>query len=169
MNLYFSGFSLNNEQDIFQDIINKSDFTVSGFSYGAIKAFDYVLNCNTRVDTLQLISPAFFQTKDKKYKRLQLMFFNKDKKQYCNNFIQNTTYGSSIDLKPYLKHGSQNELEELLYYNWDKSKLEDLIDKGIKIEVYLGEDDKIIDSSEAYKFFKEFSTVYLIKNKGHIL
>ena len=68
MNLYFSGFSLNNEQDIFQDIINKSDFTVSGFSYGAIKAFDYVLNCNTRVDTLQLISPAFFQTKDKNTK-----------------------------------------------------------------------------------------------------
>ena len=169
MKLYFSGFSLENEKEIFKDYLEENDFTVSGFSYGAIKAFEYALNSDKRIDKLQLFSPAFFQTKDKKDKRLQLMFFNKDKELYCNNFLQNVCADSNIDLAPYLKAGSQKELEELLYYNWEKSDLDTLINKDIKIEVFLGEDDKIIDSSEAFKFFKKVSIVYFMKDKGHIL
>ena len=169
MKLYFSGFSLSNEQKIFDDIIDKSEFSICGFSFGAQKAFEYVLNCDTRVDKLQLFSPAFFQNKDIKYKRLQLMFFNKDKEQYCNNFLKNVVGDSSIDLKLYFKVGSQKELEELLYYNWEKSALETIIDRGIQIEVFLGADDKIIDSNVAYEFFKQYATVYLFQKKGHIL
>jgi hypothetical protein len=169
MKLYFSGFSLNDESKLFDDIIDNSDFVVSGFSYGAQKAFEYALNCDTRIDKLQLFSPAFFQNKDKKYKRLQLMFFNKDKALYCDNFLKNVIGDSSIDLKPYLNHGSQKELEELLYYNWEKSDLENLVNKGIQIEIYLGSNDKIIDSKDAYDFFKNYATVYLLQNKGHIL
>ncbi|MCD8541384.1 MAG: hypothetical protein LRY22_01715 [Aliarcobacter cryaerophilus] len=42
--------------------------------------------------------------------------------------------------------------------------------KGIKIEVFLGQNDKIIDSLEdAKEFFKEFATVYYFKDKGHLL
>lgn len=50
-----------------------------------------------------------------------------------------------------------------------KKKLQKLLDKGIKIEVYLGGVDKIIDSSKAREFFKNFATVYYIKEKGHLL
>ena len=169
MKLYFSGFSLCNEKNIFKEYSEENDFTVSGFSYGSIKAFEYVLNSDNRIDKLQLFSPAFFQNKDQKYKRLQLMFFNKDQDMYCKNFLENVCSNSTIDLSAYLKPGTQKELEELLYYNWKKSDLQILVNKGIKIEVFLGKDDKIIDSSEAFTFFKEFSTVYFIKDKGHIL
>lgn len=167
--MYFSGFSLDNEKELFKDYLEENDFTVSGFSYGAQKAFKYVLNTQNRIDKLQLFSPAFFQTKDKKYKRLQLMFFAKDQEQYCKNFLQNVSFGSNVKLEPYFKVGSQTELEELLYYNWEKSDLQTLKNKGVAIEVYLGKDDKIINSSEAYIFFKEFATVYYFKDKGHIL
>ncbi len=60
---YFSGFSLENEKEIFDDYIIENDFTISGFSYGAIKAFEEVLNGSKRVDLLQLFSPAFFSNR----------------------------------------------------------------------------------------------------------
>ncbi|NCB14181.1 MAG: alpha/beta hydrolase, partial [Erysipelotrichia bacterium] len=47
--------------------------------------------------------------------------------------------------------------------------LQNLIDKGVKIEVYLGANDKIIEASIAQEFFKKFATVYYIKEKGHLL
>jgi hypothetical protein len=169
MKLYFSGFSLENEKEIFREYLEENDFTISGFSYGAIKAFEYVLTTNKRVDKLQLFSPAFFQNKDKKYKRVQLIYFNKDKNSYCKNFLKNVCDGSNINIDKYLQIGNKKELEELLYYNWEKSALEKLKTQGIKIEVFLGFDDKIINSSEAFEFFKSFATVYFIKNKGHIL
>ena len=65
--------------------------------------------------------------------------------------------------------GSSEELQSLLYYEWDKEKLQKLLEKNIKIEVYLGSEDKIIDSHKAKDFFKQFGTVYFFKNKGHIL
>ena len=65
---YFSGFCFENESEIFDEYLEINDFTVSGFSYGAIKAFEEVLASNKRVDKLQLFSPAFFQSFDKKFK-----------------------------------------------------------------------------------------------------
>ena len=40
--IFKSGFSLKNEQTLFDEYINSSDYSVCGFSYGAIKAFKYV-------------------------------------------------------------------------------------------------------------------------------
>lgn len=54
-------------------------------------------------------------------------------------------------------------------YKWDEDKLNRVLNRGIKIEIYLGSDDKIIDSQKAMEFFKGFGTVYFIKNSGHIL
>jgi len=166
---YYSGFCLENEVELFDEFIIENDFTVSGFSYGAILAFEKVLSSNLRVDKLQLFSPSFFQTKDKKFKRMQLMFYKKDKNTYCNNFLKNISYPSSIDCNKYFKEGSYTQLEELINYEWDEKKLEFLINKGVKIEVFLGEDDKIIEAQKANNFFKNYSTVYFIKNVGHIL
>ena len=53
--------------------------------------------------------------------------------------------------------------------SWKEEKVQKLLDKGTKIEVYLGEVDKIIDASKAKEFFKNFATVYYIKQKGHLL
>jgi homoserine acetyltransferase len=169
MKLYFSGFCLQNEQNLFSSYQIKNEFCVSGFSYGAIKAFEYTLNSKNRVDTLQLFSPAYFNDKDTKYIRLQLMFFKKDPELYCKNFLKNCTYNSDISLDNYFTMGTYEQLEELLTYNWDKEKLEYLSKKGINIEVYLGKEDKIIDSNKAKEFFLPYATIYFIKEKGHIL
>ena len=166
---YFSGFSLNNEEELFSEYIIESNFVVSGFSYGAIRAFDYVLNSEKRIDTLQLFSPAFFQTKDEKFKRMQLMFFKKDAKSYCDNFLKNIAYPNTFDTVKYFTQGTMEELSELLNYTWEEERLKKVLEKGTKIEIYLGGKDKIIDSLSAKDFFKDYGTVYFIKEKGHIL
>ena len=166
---YFSGFCFFEESELFKDYIIQNDFTVSGFSYGAVKAFEDVLNSNKRVDKLQLFSPAYFQTKDEKFKRTQVMYFKKDANAYCQTFLSNVLSPLDLDISKYFKLGSIEELQELLYYEWREEKLQNLIDKGVKIEVYLGGNDKIIDASKAQEFFKEFATVYYIKEKGHLL
>ena len=166
---YFSGFCFVNESELFDEYLEKNDFTVCGFSYGAIKAFEEVLNRNTRVDKLQLFSPAFFQTFDDKFKRMQLMFFKKDANAYCENFLKNISSPTNQDISKYFNQGTIEELEELLNYEWSNEKLQKLVEKGTKIEVFLGSVDKIIDSAKAKEFFKDFATVYYIKEKGHLL
>ena len=166
---YFSGFCFKNESELFNEYLESNDFTVCGFSYGAIKAFEEVLSTNQRVDKLQLFSPAFFQTFDDKFKRTQVMYFKKDANAYVETFLQNVIYPSNLDISKYFELGTSKQLEELLNYNWSEEKLQELVDKGVKIEVYLGGVDKIIDSSKAKDFFKNFATVYYIKEKGHLL
>ena len=166
--MYFSGFSLQNESELFNKYIISNDFTVSGFSYGAIKALEYTLNTTNRVDTLQLFSPAYFNDKDKKYRRLQMIFFNKDNESYCNNFLENSGFDKQ-KINKYFKIGTSKELEELLYYKWCSEKCKELLDRNIKIEVYLGSDDKIVNTQEALEFFRQFAEVYYIKEASHIL
>ena len=166
---YFSGFCFVDESELFGEYLESNDFTVSGFSYGAIKAFEEVLNSNQRVDKLQLFSPAFFQTFDDKFKRMQLMYFKKDADAYCKNFLQNVASPTNQDISKYFNLGTVQELEELLNYEWSEEKLQRLVDKGTIIEVYLGANDKIIDSLKAKEFFVNFATVYYIKEKGHLL
>ncbi len=166
---FYSGFGFKNEKDLFKDILPKNGFFVAGFSKGSIEAFEYVKNSKKRVDKLILISPAFFQKKDEKFKRLQLLSFKKDFKKYMLNFYKNVLYPSKIDIKEYQTDGDFNQLEKLLYYKWSKDSLKEIRSRGVDIEVYLGEKDKIINPIEAYDFFKSFATVYYIKNVGHIL
>ena len=168
MKLYFSGFSLENEKELFHEYIEESDFIVSGFSYGAIKALEYVLNTEKRVDKLQFFSPAFFNDKDKKYKRMQLIYFKKDAKKYCENFLHNSEF-TNVLIEKYFKMGTSEELDELLNYEWIQENMKILEEKNIKLEVFLGENDKIIDAQNALVFFREFGEVYYIKEKGHIL
>ncbi len=166
---YYSGFCLENEKELFDEYLIENDFTISGFSYGAIKAFEEVYHSKKRVDLLQLFSPAFFQSQSEKFKRMQVMFYSKDKKEYSKNFLQNVAYPSKIDIQKYFKQGSLEELNDLLNYIWDEKKLQKLVNRGTKIEVYLGSEDKIIDSKKAKDFFMQYATVYYIKEKGHIL
>ena len=168
---FFSGFSLKNEKHFFDPYINESDYTVCGFSYGAIKAFEYTqkaLREGKRVDRLQLLSPAFFESKDEKFKRLQLMAYRKNEEEYLRQFI-------NACFLPYERRDIEHsvtvleELEELLMYKWDLRALKELRERGIVIEVYLGGEDKIVDAAITKEFFKEVATVSYIKDGNHFL
>lgn len=168
---FYSGFSLKNDRHFFDAYLNQSEYSVAGFSYGAIKAFNYVLEqleSSNRIDTLQLFSPAFFQTKLSKFKRLQTLSYSKNQEGYLKNFIESS-------FQPYEKKGFEHtshnlsELEELLNYEWVISDLIELTQKGVKIEVYLGGKDKIIDVQQAREFFMNVATVTYIKDANHFL
>lgn len=169
--MYFSGFCLENESELFDEYLIQNDYTISGFSYGAIKAFEFAYNSaamDIRIDLVQLFSPAFFNDKDEKYKRLQMIYFNKDNQKYCQNFLKNCGLNQEQSDK-YFNLGLSKELEELLNYKWDQKKLRHMIDNGTKIEIYLGEKDQIIDSDKALEFFVNYGEVYFIKNASHTL
>lgn len=173
--MFFSGFSLTNESEIFNEYRIKNDVTLSAFSYGCIKLVENILDgtyededSKKRIDTIQLFSPAYFNDKDEKFKRLQLMFFKKESETYCDNFLKNCGF-DEVDKGKYFQMGTFEELQELLYYKWDEEKMERLKAKNITIEIYLGECDKIIDSKEALEFFRKFGDVYFIKGVNHNL
>lgn len=166
---YFNGFGLNGEDTLFKEIINSSEYCVSGFSWGAQRAFEYAYDSDKRIDILQLISPAFFQNKNESFIRQQLRFFKKDANSYRDNFIKNCAYPSKVDLKEFSIDTKLESLEELLKYKWDEDKLKEILERGVKIEVYLGDEDIIIDTKEALEFFKPFGEIYYFNNAGHIL
>jgi len=167
---YFNGFSLSNEEELFNFWLqNKNKYLIAGFSYGSIKALKYVLNSNKRVDKLVLISPAYFNDRNDAFKKTQLIHFKKDTIKYMNTFLKNISSGSEINLTKYVKIGTIKELEELLTFKWKLKDLKKIAENGTKIEVVLGENDKIINSKEALVFFEQVATVYFIKNANHIL
>ena len=167
---YFNGFSLKNEETFFKEYIVPTEQTVSGFSYGAIEAFEYAYASTQRVDKLILLSPAFFQTESNEFKENQLTYFEQNNKVYVKTFLRNVTFPSKVKLTPYLNIGTKEQLEELMFYVWDKEKLKELINRGVTIEVFLGDKDKIINHQEALSFFKSVGcTIYILKNYGHIL
>ena len=168
---FYSGFSLKNEQHFFKELMYESEYTISGFSYGSILALREArkeLNAGRRVDRLQLFSPAFFQTKPKKFKRLQLITFAKNRELYLKTFIESCFLPYSIKSIEH-SESKQDELEEVLNYEWSSHELRELITKGVVIEVYIGDEDNIIDAKGAKEFFLEFATVTYIKKANHFL
>lgn len=169
MSKYFNGFSLQKEEELFSEYLIQSELCVAGFSYGAQKAFEYVYERKERIDRLILLSPAFFQTQKPSFIRTQLRYFEAGQEAYVKQFLANVTYPSKTDLSTYLKIGTKEELEALLTYTWDKQKIQEVLDRGTTIEVFLGKDDKIIDAEAAFGFFSELMTTYFIKDAGHLL
>jgi len=161
---FYSGFCLWNEKELFKEYLDESEFCVGGFSYGAQKALIDAVHTNKRVDKLQLFSPAFFKN-NKKFINLQLNAFKKDKQKYISNFIENIKYPTNKDISNYLDDCELFELEEMFKFNW--GLIEHL--KNVKVEVFIGEKDKIIDVDGAVKFFKQYGDVYFFKEKGHLL
>ena len=131
---YFSGFCLKDEKELFSSYLIENDFTLQGFSFGCIEAFSKALVSEKRIDLLQLFSPAFFQSKNKKFHRLQLMYYKKDKKSYVLNFIKNIASPSSYDCSSYIKDGTYEELETLLSYEWKKRILKNFWKKALKLK-----------------------------------
>ena len=165
---FFSGFALHNEAHFFEHFLDKGAYTVSGFSYGAIKAMQEVLKRERRIDKLQLFSPAFFQEKSTKFKRLQMLGYSKDSSTYIQKFTENCFLPHAMQPVDYTRH-SREGLEELLEYRWSEEELSALKREGVEIEVYLGEKDSISDVRHAYAFFLPYATVTLIKGANHFL
>lgn len=168
---FYSGFCLQDESGFFSHIIEENDLYLYGFSYGAIKAFKAVkaeVESGKRVDKLILLSPAFFQTKPKSFKRLQLKAFSSNANRYLQNFL-----GSCF--APYEKADVQTkldtieDLQTLLEYEWSLSELQELKEKGVRIEVYIGEKDRVIDAKGAFEFFTQVADVTYIKSGNHFL
>jgi len=166
---FFSGFALNNDAYLCEKYLINSEFNVAGLSYGAIKAIEYALETTSRIDTIQLFSPAFFQLKSEKFKRTQLLYFSKNSDIYIENFIINCFYPSIKDEKIETYNASKDELEELLKYYYTHETLAKLRGKGIRIEVYFGSEDKIIDSKSAEEFFIVNCDIFWLQNVGHFL
>lgn len=166
---YFSGFCFENESKIFSHLpLVQNTFTLTGFSYGAIKAFKYALQSvkeGKRIQTLNLLSPAFFQTQSPAFIKMQILGFRKDSQSYIQNFL--TLCGNPS--AKYFKLGTLEELEELLYFEWREQDLKILIDNGVKINVFLGREDKIIPALQAKEFFLPYSVVYFYKDFNHCL
>ena len=160
---FFSGFCLNLDKTFFDEYIEDKEFVVAGFSYGAQKAVDYVLNSNKRVDKLQLLSPAFFDY-PKKIVNINLEAFKRDKNSYINNFLKKA--GANEEILDYLDYScNESDLYKLFTFDWEK--INDL--KKVKIEIFLGEFDRIIALKKAYAFFKNYGEIYFIKKANHFL
>ncbi len=167
--IFYSGFSFADEASVFDEYLHRDDYTAAGFSYGAIKAAEHVAASHERIDRLQLFSPAFFQDRPEKFKRLQMMGYNKDKTAYLTQFRQSC-------FEPYVEvstlsniQTSAEELEALLYHVWEPKLLEQINKKGTRIEVYLGGEDHVVNADTVREFFRQYAAVYLIKKANHFL
>lgn len=162
--VYFSGFCLEQEQDFFKKWLN--GFDVAGFSYGAIKACEYALDNSCK--RLALISPAFFSCMNDEQKQKELALYKKSPKLYVRAFFSKISE-NKICLKNHTKISKLSDLEKLLYYEWNASLIKSLIARGIKIEVFIALNDKIICVNRASEFFRPLVEVHIIKDVGHIL
>ncbi|MDE6886124.1 MAG: pimelyl-ACP methyl ester esterase BioV [Helicobacteraceae bacterium] len=165
--IFFSGFGFENESSLFSEFLEDANYNLAGFSYGAQKAIDFALASQNRINKIFLFSPAFFNNKDSNFRHSQIESFKKNQKFYMNFFLKNA--GFRKEWAKFLATPKLSDLESLLNYEFKKENLKTLTNKGIKIIVYLGDKDKIVDSSIAAEFFRKFGIVYFLKNKNHFL
>ncbi len=170
---YFSGFGLSGEAKLFDEIIapyEESPYVVTGFSYGAIKAVEYVYGSSGRVDRLILLSPSYFIGRGRAFVKTQMLYFRKDPSAYLEKFIENAAYPADKSLlSRFCADATDKDLEELLTYPWADEKLREIERRGTLIETYFGAEDRIVDAKAAHDFFKNFGESYLFKEYGHIL
>lgn len=165
---FYSGFCLQGEADFFVPYLRDDDYTIAGFSYGAIKAFKDAVKNERRIDTMQLFSPAYYCNKSDRFIRMQLQGFVKDPVRYREHFLLSCFAPYPVGRVDTAEE-SYESLEELLTFAWPTEQLQELKDRGVRIEVYLGEKDAVIDAQAARDFFKPYGTVYFFKEYNHFL
>jgi pimeloyl-ACP methyl ester carboxylesterase len=165
---FYSGFCLRNESDFFKTWLRDDDYTVAGFSYGAIRATEYAANASERIERLQLFSPAYFCNKSEGFRKLQLKGYRCDSEAYREKFLQ-SCFAPYPATEVETEDDGIESLETLLYYDWPDALLRSLHERGVRIEVYVGEKDAVIDSEAAKDYFTDYATVYYLKNANHFL
>lgn len=171
MSEFFGGFALKDDLNLFANLLTNfgitlNQYDVCGFGYGSKRALDYVLNCNSRINRLILLSPAFFNNKDSAFLDSQIEYFSKNKELYLKYFYENIGFDG---LYRFNSDVSVRDLRAFFEFSFNEVDLFRICNKGIKIIVFLGGKDRIVDSIDAMEFFKNFGIVYFIKEANHLL
>lgn len=171
---YFSGFGFAGESPLFEEFLEEGEYVVAGFSYGAQQAFEYAKHATVRIQKLQLLSPAFFLGRTEGFIRGQILGFKKDRAAYLERFYRANVSGNLREcerLEPYRISPSLEDLEALLSYEWREEDFILLAERGVEVEVFLGEEDQIIDPRAAFDFFSQMPslTLYSFKGRSHLL
>lgn len=165
--MFYSGFCLCGEEEIFHEYLPAFGSHVSGFSYGAIEALKYALK-EQSVKNLILLSPAYYAHKEDAFKEAQLTAFANDKELYRLKLLKKSGF-EERERELYAKEGAYEELSELLYFDWSAAGLETIADRGVNIEVFIGSADRVVEPEASAEFFGRFAKVYTLDNKNHIL
>ena len=163
---FFSGFGFCNEAILFEKFFPKTSFFIAAFSYGSIEAIEFVLSSKKRIDLILLFSPAFFDFSEEK-KEKEILAFKKNKEAYKKIFYRNVLYPSKIDLNQFKCEMDEKKLKKMFNFDW--SLVDEVIKRGIKLEVFFGLKDRIISVKKAIDFFQKRGIVYIFKNRGHLL
>ena len=169
-----------------RDSLDVREFDVVGFSYGAQKAVRYALDSPRPIRRLCLISPAFFHGMPTRRKEAELRLFAANPVRYLQMFFQQALSGSTDASEaqkelvlPYFclsRHESictkelADDLHTLLFYTFCADELTQIRERGIAIEVFLGERDRIVATKEARDFFAPLATrLFWVRDVGHLL
>ncbi len=165
--MFYSGFCLSGEEGLFEPYLPAFGDFVAGFSYGAIKAVKYALK-DESVKNLILLSPAYYSHKSDDFKSAQIAAFEADPGLYKLKLLKKSGL-TEEEAQRYGKEGSVEELEELLYFEWDYAGLDALRQRGVRIEVFIGSLDRVVEIVPSQNFFSKYAKVHLLEGKNHIL
>jgi pimeloyl-ACP methyl ester carboxylesterase len=140
---------------------------VAGFSYGAIGAIRHALQ-DESVKNLILLSPAYYTHKDREFKEAQLSAFEADPALYKLKLLKKSGLKEE-EGELYGKDGVAEELRELLFFDWCSRDVASLVARGVRVEVFIGLGDRVVEPEPSSKFFDQFAKVYTLENKNHIL
>lgn len=140
---------------------------VAGFSYGSIAATRYAL-AHEDVKRLILLSPAYYTHKDDEFRSVQLTAFEADSDLYALKLLKKSGL-SAEDGAKYGQQGTKEQLRELLYFDWNMAGLDELVQRGVSIEVFIGDNDRVVEPLVSKEFFEKFAKVYMLENKNHVL
>ncbi len=191
--VYFSGFGFANESALFAappsavyECLDMRDCDVVGFSYGAQKAVRYALQSTRPIRRLCLLSPAFFHTMPTRRKEAEIRLFAANPTRYLRAFLQQALGGDTDAsaaqkelVLPYFCLAApesiqldtlEGDLRILLFYTFCADELTQIRARGIEIEVFLGEKDRIVSATEARDFFAPLTTrIFWVQGAGHLL
>lgn len=165
--MFYSGFCLSGEEGLFDSYLPAFGDFVAGFSYGSIKAVKHALE-NESVKNLLLLSPAYYSHKTDDFRDTQIAAFEADPELYKLKLLKKSGLKEEEGQR-YGKDGTIAELKELLYFDWDCAGLDALRQRGVRVEVFIGSADRVVESIPSQDFFAEYAKVYLLEGKNHIL
>lgn len=190
--VYFSGFGFANESALFgapsavRECLDMREYDVVGFSYGAQKAVRYALHSTRPIRRLSLLSPAFFHSMPTRRKEAEIRLFAANPTRYLQGFLQQALSGATDASEaqrelalPYFCLAApesirtkvlESDLRALLFYTFCADELAQIRERGIEIEVFLGEKDRIVSAAEARDFFAPLATrLFWVQGVGHLL
>jgi len=165
--VFYSGFCLHGEERLFDSYLPAFGDFMAGFSYGSIDATKRAIE-DKSVKSLILLSPAYYSHKDEEFKKAQLCAFEADPALYKLKLLKKSGLKEE-EGELYGRDGTADELKDLLFFDWSSVGLSELADRGVRIEVFIGSNDRVVEPEASAEFFGQFAKIYMLENKNHIL